>query len=89
MEQLPLLSLNHKVEHRQDPVKVMYLEEAKCLSIIPKYRFDTSKTITTRVDDFSTVRFDKNNYSVPAVYIGRDVTVKAMPTISVFCIKDL
>lgn len=66
----------HKVEHRQNPVKVMYLEEVKFLNVIPKYRFDTSKTTTTRVDDFSTVRYDKNNYSVPTRYLSKDVTVK-------------
>lgn len=30
-----------------------------------------------KVNEYSTVRFDKNNYSVPADIIGKDVTVKA------------
>ena len=40
------------------------------------YRFDTSKTETPSVGDYSTVRFDKNNYSVPVKYLRKDVTVK-------------
>ena len=67
---------NHKVEQRQHPVNLMYQEESKFLNIIPKYRFDTSKTAIAKVDDFSTVRYEKNNYSVPTKYLRKDVTVK-------------
>ena len=67
---------NHKVERRQHPVIVMYQEESKFLNTIPKYRFDTSKTAIAKVDDFSTVRYEKNNYSVPTRYLRKDVTVK-------------
>lgn len=67
---------NHKVEHRQHPVSLMYQEEAKFLNTIPRYRFDTSKTAIAKVDDFSTVRYEKNNYSVPTKYLRKDVTVK-------------
>lgn len=66
----------HKIEHRQNPVNVMYQEEVKCLNAIPKYRFDTSKTAIAKVDDFSTVRYEKNNYSVPTKYLRKDVTIK-------------
>ena len=41
-----------------------------------QYRYDTSRTATPQVNDYSTVRFDKNNYSVPVRYIRKDVTVK-------------
>ncbi len=67
---------NHKVEHRSNPVKAMYQEEVKFLSAIPRFRFDTSKTTIAKVDDFSTVRYEKNNYSVPTKYLRKDVTVK-------------
>ena len=40
------------------------------------YRYDTSKTVIAKVDDFSTVRFEKNNYSVPTRYLRKEVTVK-------------
>jgi len=66
----------HKVAHRQHVVHVMYQEETKFLNTIPRYRFDTSKTVMAKVDDFSTVRYEKNNYSVPTKYLRKDVTVK-------------
>lgn len=66
----------HKVERRENPVNVMYKEEAKFLNTIPKYRFDTSKTAIAKVDDFSTIRYEKNNYSVPTKYLRKDVTIK-------------
>jgi hypothetical protein len=43
---------------------------------LPKYRFDPSNSVTTRVGDFSTIRFDRNNYSVPVEYAGKEVSVK-------------
>ncbi len=67
---------SHKVERREHPVSVMYQEELKNLNVIPPYRYDTSKTAIARVDDFSTVRYEKNNYSVPTKYLRKDVTVK-------------
>ena len=66
----------HKVEGRSHPVAVLYEQEHQCLQPIPPYRYDTSKTAVTKPDDFSTVRFEKNFYSVPTKYIGRDLTVK-------------
>ena len=66
----------HKVANRQHPVNVMYQEETSFLKPIPRYRFDTSKTVMAKVDDFSTVRYEKNNYSVPTKYLRKDVTVK-------------
>lgn len=67
---------NHKVEQREHPVKVLYQEDLNSLTPIPRYRYDTSKTIMAKVDDFSTVRYEKNNYSVPTKYLRKDITVK-------------
>ena len=66
----------HKIQTRTHSVGVMYLEELSYLNAIPIYRFDTSKTAVVGVDDYSTVRFEKNNYSVPTKYLRKDVTVK-------------
>ncbi len=66
----------HKVEGRNHPVAVLYEQERRCLNPIPPYQYDTSKTIVTDPDEFSTVRFEKNFYSVPTKYIGRELTVK-------------
>lgn len=67
---------NHQIQTRTNTVLTMYNEEVMMLRKIPKYRFDSSRTIIAKVNDFSTVRFDKNNYSVPTKYLRKDVTVK-------------
>jgi len=54
----------------------MYQEEFSFLNKVPSFRFDTSKTIIATVDDYSTVRYEKNYYSVPTKYLRKDVTVK-------------
>lgn len=66
----------HKVQGRDHSVNTMYQAELNFLNAIPAFRFDTSKTLVARVDDFSTVPFDRNRYSVPTKYLGKEVTVK-------------
>jgi len=53
----------------------MYQEELRCLNSIPMFQFATSKTVVAGVDDYSTVRYEKNYYSVPVKYLRKDVTV--------------
>jgi len=67
---------DHKIDSKAETVKQLYAVEKKFLHDIPKYRYDTSKTAITDVDDFSTVKYDKNNYSVPVKYLHKEVTVK-------------
>lgn len=67
---------DHKVESRTGTVLEAYNEESRFLHAIPAYRYDTSRTATPQVGDYSTVRFDKNNYSVPVRYLRKTVTVK-------------
>lgn len=66
----------HKVESRTQTVKEAYEEEYYYLKHIPAYRFDTSRTCTPVVGDYSTVRFDRNSYSVPVQHLRKNVTVK-------------
>jgi len=66
----------HKVTTKKLSVKEAYSIESKHLHSVPAYQYDTSKTATPTVGDYSTVRFDKNNYSVPVKYLRKDVTVK-------------
>jgi len=66
----------HKVESRTQTVAQAYAEEVRFLHAIPSYRYDTSRKATPNVGDYSTVRFDKNNYSVPVRYLRKTVTVK-------------
>lgn len=66
----------HKVQSRTISVNEAYHEERMYLHSVPVYRYDTSRTATPEVGDYSTVRFEKNNYSVPVRYLRRTVTVK-------------
>jgi len=66
----------HKIQGKPLTVQEMYLQEVTFLNAIPRYKFDTSKTAISRVDDFSTVRYEKNNYSVPTKYLRLEVTIK-------------
>ena len=54
-------------------------QEKKELYSLPGYPFEPCKRTSGRVDRFCTVRFDTNSYSVPAVYCGKEVSVKAGP----------
>lgn len=66
----------HQIQGREHSIKVMYQEERSFLNPVPLFRFDTSKTVISNVDDYSTVRYEKNYYSVPTKYLRKDVTVK-------------
>lgn len=66
----------HRISGREQTVGEMALASQAGMSSIPRYRFDPSKTVTARVDDYSTVRFDTNNYSVPVEYAGKEVSIK-------------
>jgi len=66
----------HRVRGRNDNVGTQYLEEQAFLNPLPPYTFDPSKSVHAKVNEYSTVRFDRNNYSVPITHVGRDVTVK-------------
>ena len=67
---------NHKVDSRIGTVKECYEAEWYYLKQIPTYRYDTSRKVTPTVSDYSTVRFDRNDYSVPVRYLRKEMTVK-------------
>lgn len=77
--------LSHQIRGKEASVGEMLTREREKLYPLPGYPFDACKRITGRVDRFCTVRFDTNNYSVPAAYCGREVAVKAGPeTVSIY-----
>ena len=67
----------HQIQGHEGLVGTRLRQEAAYLYSMPKYCFDVSKTVNVSVNEYSTIRFEKNNYSVPALLIGKDVTVKA------------
>ena len=77
--------LSHQLRGKEATVGEMLTREREKLYPLPGYPFDACKRVTGRVDRFCTVRFDANNYSVPAAYCGREVAVKAGPeTVSIY-----
>lgn len=67
---------DHQIQGKSASVGKMFREEQAALRPLPLYPFETAKCTNVRVNAFSTVRFDTNNYSVPAEYAGRTVGVK-------------
>ena len=67
---------NHTIKGREQTVGMMAQSSSARMASLPKFKFDPSKSIMPRVDEFSTVRFDYNNYSVPFKYVNKEVTVK-------------
>lgn len=67
---------HHKIAGRDQNVGAMAeIARAKMIPL-PKYKFDPSKTITAKVDPFSTIKFHYNHYSVPVRFVGKDASVK-------------
>lgn len=67
---------NHHIQGKNASVGEMFRKEQAALRPLPLYPFETAKCRSVRVNAFSTVRFDTNNYSVPVEYAGRTVGVK-------------
>ena len=67
----------HTIPGREGTVGIRLNQEKSYFYTLPSYQFDTSKTAIAKVNEYSTVRFEKNNYSVPANLIGKEATVKA------------
>ena len=77
--------LSHQIRGKEGSVGMMFAREKVLLYPLPGYPFDPCKRASGRVDRFCTVRFDTNNYSVPAAYCGREVAIKAGPeTVSIY-----
>lgn len=79
----------HKIADRQHAVAERYAVEARCLLPIPTYQFETARIATPVVGDYSTVRFEGNNYSVPVQFLRKMVTVKGFAErLEIHCDKD-
>ena len=79
----------HKVQGRSQTVKEMFATEQSCLHPVAPYRYETAKVTTPTVGDYSTVRFDRNEYSVPVRFLRRAVTVKGYANkVEILCDRD-
>ena len=82
--------LNHKIQGKPAPVGELFAQEQEKFYPLPKYKYDPAKKTVVRVNQFSTVRFETNNYSVPVQYCGKEVTVRALPnTVEVVFNRDV
>lgn len=82
--------LKHTIRGKDLNVGELLALEKERLYPLPGYPFDSCKRAYGRVDRYSTIRFDTNNYSVPVSYCGREVAIKAAPeTVSVYCAGEI
>ena len=66
----------HKVQGCSQSVKDLYSADRACLHSIAPYRYDTARMATPTVGNYATIRFDRNEYSVPVRFLRKPVTVK-------------
>lgn len=66
---------DHKISGREHTVGEMSQTTRIRMIKLPRYRFDSSKRVTRRVGEFSTVRFDYH-YSVPIKYVDKEFSIK-------------
>lgn len=70
------LYYQHQIQGRHQTVGEMFNMETPFLTRLPVYKFDTSRSMTVKADQFSTIKFDYNYYSIPIEYAGKSVSVK-------------
>ena len=79
----------HHIRGKEASVGEMALIDHAAFLPLAPYRFDSSKVMTSKVDEFSTVKFDYNYYSVPITYVGKDISIKGFGNhISILYRKD-
>lgn len=70
---------SHRVVGHMGTVGEILAEEQKALFPLPGRRYDPSHRTELRVSTYSLVTYDSSRYSVPVSYIGKTVTLKALP----------
>ncbi len=60
----------HRIHGREQAVNALFAEEQEYLLSLPEQRFSNVQTVSVKVDKYSTVRADRNHYSVPTEYVG-------------------
>ena len=80
----------HRVPGRANTVGELFKEEKKALFTLPGYRYDPAHRTELCVNSYSLVTYETNRYSVPVEYVGKTVTLKALPeTIEIWSGNDL
>lgn len=72
---------------RRETVQELLQNDRASMLKLPKQRFDCCVRRTVSVDHCSRFRFETNAYSVPYLYAGQDLTLKAyVDHLDVFCV---
>lgn len=69
----------HTVKGKPSTIGTLLEHERTMLQPLPGFQFEIAKSVNSRVNAFSTVRFKTNNYSVPVNYAGKNIGLKAYP----------
>ena len=64
---------SHRIEGREKTVSELFEEERSHLIALPAIGFSNIETLSGKADPYSTVRVDKNRYSVPTHCVGLKV----------------
>jgi transposase len=79
---------NRRVRGKTQTKNVLLEEDRTQFLPLPASRFDACRKVSTAANSLSLVRFDRNDYSVPAVYAYRPVIAKGYVDQVVLCYKD-
>lgn len=61
---------SHRLAGRAETVNELFAQERQHLLSLPDPRFSNLRTVRVKVNKYSTVRVDRNHYSVPTQYVG-------------------
>ena len=61
---------SHRMRGREQTVNASFAQERAHLLSLPDARFSNVRTLSCKVDKYSTVLVDRNHYSVPTQYVG-------------------
>lgn len=81
LERCESYAATRKIDGRPESVSAMLAADRQHFLPLPGIPYDPSRASVCRVSPYATVRFDANAYSVPVLFVGREVTVRAFAEI--------
>lgn len=80
--------LGRRVRGKSGTKRERLIEDQAAFLPLPAAPYDACRTVSTRADRLSLVRFDANDYSVPVRYAHHEVTVKGYVDTVLICRDD-
>lgn len=82
--------LTHHISGKTADVGTLLRADREALAPLPEHRYDPAKRVESKVNAYSTVRYDTNTYSVPVKYCGRKAALRILPEqIDIYCDGEL